>query len=273
MESIPTRRFTHLMATLAVFSLADTFAGAATTTEAIRLQLRPDAGSAVIGTLAAGSTYTPLTIAELGDEGVSDPAHGWVGIRYSGPYFGFAENEAVAKDLVLRPASLVYALPNAESPVVHTVGENESVDVIEPAAGWVKVVFRNERVVFFNTQTAAVSQLAGDPRSTNVAAPESTERPTVVPPNPDETAAQLIRGYLLEARPIWRTGHKFGYQLVDEDNQRLALLDFSALLQNEPIENFKSRLVEVYGARIEAPEIKDIVIRVETLRLAGPAAP
>lgn len=272
MESIPTRRFTRVISVLATCSSAVALASAATITEATRLYLRPDQDSPAIGTLPAGSTYTPLSHAELAEQSVPSPPSGWVGLRHSGPYFGFADNESVAKDLVLHPASLIHARPDADSTVVHTVGAQEKVEVVEPAAGWVKVVFRDDRVVFIHTPGAAESPSAGDESPPPMEAPPRAATSAVVPPDPDETSPQLIRGYLMEARPVWRTGHQYDYQLVGEDNQRLALLDFSALLQAEPIDMFKSRLVEVYGARIDAPSVKDIVIRAETLRLAGPAA-
>lgn len=268
METTPTRRFTRLITALALGMLAAALAHAAGVSEATPLRLQPDANAPVIGTLPAGTAYTPLTNAELTAEGVAVSSPGWVGIHYAGPFFGFADNESVAKDLVLHPAAEVHARPEAASPVIHTVGAGEKVEVVEPAAGWVKVVFRNDRIVFLQSNTVAAP--AADKEGPAPAAVSTP--PVVVAPDPDKTEPQLIRGYLLEARPVWRSGRKYGYQLVGEDNQRLALLDFSALLQSEPIETFKNRLVEVYGARINVPDVKDIVIRAETLSLAGLAA-
>jgi len=270
MESKATRRFTRLLTTLALCSLTSAVADAATVAEATPLHLQPDASAPVIGTLPADAEYTPASPAELAAAGITKSSPGWVGLRHAGPFFGFADNQSVAKDLVLHPGAEVHAAPDSASPVIHTVGQDEEVEVVEPAAGWVKVVFRNDRLVFLQTDTSTPAVATAAPDS--APAPANPTTPAVVPPDPDATAPQLIRGYLLEARPVWRSGHKYDYQLVDEDNHRLALLDFSALLQSEPIASSKNRMVEVYGSRVAAPDVKDIVIRAETLALAGPAA-
>lgn len=269
MEPIATPRLVQLAAACLALAATPLISAAATADQAVPLHLRPDPDDPVIATLPAGAEFSPLATAELVAEGVTDLPPGWVGIRHPGPYFGYAANVAVAKDLTVNPGAEIRARPEEDAPVLHVVGEDETVEVVEPAAGWAKVVFSSEQIVFL--RASANPTVAADDEAT---APPADAGPE--PPEADRageaSGSGVTRGYLLKARPLWRSGQRYDYQLVDEDNQRIALLDTSQLLPAEPIETFANRLVEVFGTPVDSPDVKeDVVIRVQTIQLASAA--
>jgi hypothetical protein len=71
----------------------------------------------------------------------------------------------------------------------------------------------------------------------------------------------------MRTRRILWAGPRLDHQLVDEYGRRIALLDLSALLITEPLERFENRAVTVFGPVSRPEDVKDLVIRVETLRL------
>lgn len=268
MESIATPRLVQLAAACLALAAIPLISAAATADQATPLHLRPDSDAPVVATLPAGAAFAPLTTAELVAEGVTDLSPGWVGIRHPGPYFGYAANVAVAKDLTVNPGAEIRARPEEDAPVLHVVGEEEIVEVVEPAAGWVKVVFSTEQIVFLRASANATAPADEGTAPAPDAEPASLEADRAG----DVSGSGVTRGYLLKARPLWRSGQRYDYQLVDEDNQRIALLDTSQLLPAEPIENLANRLVEVFGTPVDSPEIKEgVVIRVQTIQLASAA--
>jgi hypothetical protein len=100
---------------------------------------------------------------------------------------------------------------------------------------------------------------------------ESAEKTTIAAPTRDATnaAPRVFQGYLKKTRRILGQGPRLDYQLVDENNKRIALLDMSSLLLTDPLDRIESRLVDVYGPGVNLDGVKDVVIRVETLRLAN----
>lgn len=259
-------------------------AGAATLPTAVSLHLQPDAESPTVGTIAAGMSVTPMIRDELSAEGLGDLPSGWLAMRSNGPFFAYVHNDEMGKDLTAKPGATLHAAPDDASPTILTLEEGDRADAVDLAGDWTKVVFRKELVVFFNALPEASPS-----EETNPAPAPATISPTAAPPTTEEpmtpaaeeavtvqtesnatnAAPRTFQGYLKKTRRFLGQGPKLDYQLVDESNKRIALLDLSALLLTDPLDRLENRLVTVYGPGLKIPGVKDVVIRVETLRLAN----
>jgi hypothetical protein len=80
-------------------------------------------------------------------------------------------------------------------------------------------------------------------------------------------APRTFVGYLMRTRRFLGNGPKYDHQLVDESGRRIALLDLSSLRATSPIDTFENRRVSVYGPGLTRPDVQDLILRVQTLRL------
>lgn len=259
-------------------------AGAATLPTAVSLHLVPDASSPKIGTVAAGTSVSPMIRDELVSEGLGVLPSGWLAMRSNGPFFGYVHNNEMGKDLTAKPGATIHGAPDSASAPILTLEEGDRADAVDLAGDWTKVVFRKELVVYFNALPEASPSTIGTTAATEPppSAPESppvatqstatnAESAAVVEPihNPTSAAPRTFQGYLKKTRRILGQGPKLDYQLVDENNKRIALLDMSALLLTDPLDRLEGRLVNIYGPGVPMADVKGPVIRVETLRLAN----
>jgi hypothetical protein len=253
-------------------------AHAATVTFDAPLHLRPASDAPVLATLPAGTSVVILVREELAAEGIDALPTGWVATRFNGPINGYVETKDVAKGLFAKAGAVIRAGASTSDPIITMVNESDQADVASVEGDWAKVVLRKEILLFFNplppSARPSASSLETGPApapstSTMAPAPRSGRAPAVrTGPNPADAAPRVFQGYLARTRRILGTGPKLDYQLVDESNRRIALLDFSALLLTEPIENYEGRPVSIFGPAVDRPEAGGLVIRVETLRLA-----
>lgn len=240
------------------------------------LHLRPSADAPVLATLPAGTSVVILLRDELAGEGIEALPTGWVATRFSGPIHGYVPTREVAKGLYARSGAVVRAGASPEDPVITMVGDNDEADVVSVEGDWARVSMRKEMLLFFNpvppSARAATSDLAlpaGPPPPPTAPQSRVETRPPEVrtAPAPTDAAPRVFQGYLARTRRILGTGPKLDYQIVDDSNRRIALLDFSALLLTEPIENFEGRQVSVFGPATARQDAGGLVIRVETIRL------
>jgi hypothetical protein len=220
---------------------------------------------------------------ELVSEGLGILPSGWLAMRSNGPYFGYVHNNEMGKDLTAKPGATIHGAPDSASAAILTLDEGDRADAVDLAGDWTKVVFRKELVVYFNTlpeaSTPAETSYAAAPAAPAPAATQpapkastATQATTIVPEpirNPTSAAPRSFQGYLKKTRRILGQGPKVDYQLVDENNKRIALLDMSALLLTDPLDRLEGRLVNVFGPGVSVAEVNEPVIRVETLRLAN----
>jgi len=131
------------------------------------------------------------------------------------------------------------------------------------------------------SQAAEVTEVPSSPEnvtiSANDAQPKGKSKPAKASrkrePKPEpvvvETAGapRTFEGYLMRTRRFLGRGPKYDYQLVDENNKRVALLDLSGLQATSPLDTFENRRVSIYGPGLSRPDVQDVIIRVQTLRL------
>lgn len=276
-------------------ALAASAAPAATLTFEADLHLEPDDNSPIVGTLPAGTTVNALIRDELAGEGIQSLPAGWVAIRFDGPLYGYALNRDIGKDFTVKPGAVVRAGREPDAPVFTMVTEGDRAEAIEPMGNTMKVVFRKPTLVYLNPVPPqsrgvfgadAAESLAGQPAPTPTVAtpmepPAQVSRPEPAavkparaepkrpsPPQVVNATPRTFQGYLTHTRRILGQGPKLDYQLLDERNRRIALLDLSRLLLTASLDSLEGKLVSVYGPGVSIEGVNDVVIRVENLRLA-----
>ncbi len=261
-------------------------ASAATLSFDATMHVSPDDQSETVGTLPAGSSITPVLREDLAGSGLAEPPPGWIAIKHAIDVEGFVRTRDIGKDLAMKPDSPIFAEASEDSPVVAMVGPQDPVEPGDPVGRFSKATLRKDQIVYVNSvppgSRAMVRQQASTPSTLNSpaapvasAAPSApaasrASQPAASTPAPAAITAapRTFEGYLIRTRRILGRGPKLDYQLVDEDNKRIALLDVSALLVTEPIEFFEGRLVRIYGPGVAMEGVTDAIIRVENLRLA-----
>lgn len=254
-------------------------ATAATLSFEATMHVSPDDQAETVGTLPAGSSITPVLREELAAAGITEPPPGWIAVRHAVAVEGYVRNKDIGKDLAMKPDSPIFADAAEGSAVLATVGPKDPVETGDPIGRYSKATLRKDQIVFVNSvppeSRAMVSQQAPVPAAA-VAAPTAPEAAPAPAPKSKAPAAPVqitaaprtFEGYLMRTRRILGQGPKLDYQLVDENNKRIALLDVSALLVTEPIEFFEGRMVKIYGPGLSMEGVNDAIIRVENLRLA-----
>lgn len=267
--------FRKFLATLSWAAAASTGL-AATLNFDVHLHLKPEAGSAVVATLPAGSTLTALIREELSAEGIGQLPPGWVAIRHTGPVTGYGKNSEVGKDLALKVGSIVRSGPSESASMVTMIGEGDRAEVVQIGPDWSQVAFQRSMILFLNpSRPAAVASATPQQQDYSAASAGVAPMPAPTEAAPASSASQTLeeatprefQGYLMRTRRAFGRGPRLDYQLVDENGRRIALLDVSRLLITEPLENYENRTVGVFGPVSQVPDGKDIVVRVETLSL------
>lgn len=259
----------------------------------VTMYIQPNENAPVAGILTAGTSIKSLLRDELTAAGLDSPPSGWIAIRHSGPFTGFVENRSVQKDGTINTGAQIHTQPLADAPLLLVVEAGDRAVAREPVGDWSRATIRTDLVVFVNALPPASQRQEPDftplpvaPEPYVSAPPADAElsvqgkrakpaqtlpppKETKVEPAPVETngAPRVFEGYLLRTRRFLGRGPKFAYQLVDENNQRIALLDVSSLMATSPLTSFEDRLVTVYGPAVTRPDVKDLIIRVQTLRL------
>ncbi len=235
------------------------------------LHLRPEAAAPVVGAIAAGGSITALLRSELEAEGIARLPTGWVAIRHEGPLFGYAPNSDVGKDLALKPGAIVRAAPTGDGAMLAMITAGDRAEVVSLEGDWSKVVFSKPRILFLNTLAPPPPAVASAPGATTADAPSITPgpaAPTAAEPAITAATPRVFQGYLMRTRRILGAGPRLDHQLVDAGGGRIALLDLGKLLVTDPLDTFEGRRVGVFGPASRSADGRDLVIRVETLRLA-----
>jgi len=258
-------------------------ATAATLSFEAPMQVSPDDTAESVGALPAGSSITPLLREDLAAAGIAEPPPGWIAVRHAIAVEGFVRTRDIGKDFAMKPDSPIFAEAAEGAPVLAMAGPKDPVETGDPVGRFTRATLRKDQIVFVNSvppqSRAMVRQPAPPPAAVSTtsmpAAPAApavaTAQPTpAAPATPGviTAAPRTFEGYLMRTRRILGRGPKLDYQLVDENNQRIALLDVSALLVTEPIEFFEGRFVKIYGPGLSMEGVTDAIIRVENLRLA-----
>lgn len=282
MRQATTPLIRHITLAILVAVLLPPLTHAATLATDTPLFLKPSPDAPSVAVLPAGSTVEALPRDTLAAEGIDPLPSGWIAVRYSGPVHGYALNSAVGKDFTLKPGAIIRAGPAADAPVFSIVAEGDTVEAVELVGDWSRVSFEKSTILFLDIGDTLPAEASPAPEqapavttaentgATEAAATEAAPIPALAaPPPPDIQAAapRVFQGYLARTRRILGAGPKLDYQLLDENNRRIALLDLSALLITEPIDRFEGMRVSVFGPLLRREGVKDLIIRVETIRL------
>ena len=248
------------------------------------MQVSPDDMAESVGTLPAGSSVTPVLREDLAAAGIAEPPPGWIAVRHAIAVEGFVRTRDIGKDFAMKPDSPIFAEAAEGAPVLAMAGPKDPVETGDPVGRFTKATLRKDQIVFVNSvppqsramigqqspRPAAVSTPTTAPVEPAAPAIAATQTAPAAPATPGEITAapRTFEGYLMRTRRILGRGPKLDYQLVDENNTRIALLDVSALLVTEPIEFFEGRFVKIYGPGLSMEGVTDAIIRVENLRLA-----
>lgn len=267
---------------LAVLVVSATSAFAATSLgESTVAYAKPDATSAKIASLAAGTVLKPVA-------GASSAA-GWLAIEVPGPHEVFVQNKEITKSLDVRPGAELRLEPSATAPVIATAVAGEALDITGLHGRWTKLRM-NRTVTGYIRLPAAQLPAASVPAGARAQAP-GTQAPAPVAPPPaapvaygspspgqpaaavslsDDGASALPRsfqGRFVSTRSPFKPRRPYDWALTDETGTRFAYLDVSRLLQTEQIEKYVDRFITVFGTARPLANSKDFVITVESLQL------
>jgi hypothetical protein len=279
---------------LALF--AATSLSAAPLTSNTVVHARPDAASAAVTTLKAGTEPKPAV-------GLALPLpSGWAAVELDGPHDAYVQNKDIQKNLDFKIGATFHTAPKTTAPVITTMEPGDQVEITGYQGRWTQVKVNKKIVGYVQgwTSGATGAIAAGNKTTTTPSTPATTastpaanNRPATPPPfspAPGAAAAvtsgpgravqsvnlgdggsaslpRLFQGKFVSTKSLLRPRRPYDYQLNDSAGERYAYLDISRLLQTEQIEKYVDRTVTVYGTAKPVQGTKDIVIEVESLQL------
>lgn len=274
-----TGRCTALTAVLALGAGAGS---AAPLTETAAVHTRPDASSAAITYLKAGTEprVAPGTLA-------STPA-GWLAVELPGPFEGYVENKDLTKSLDVKPGATIRLAPKPDAGVLTVGDKNDKISITGLRGKWTQINLEKNLVGYIRIGTAAgyLPPIATTPATAGPApaaaaispAPVATSAYGMAAPG---RAAPMVKlgdgggsalprqfsGRFVSTRRPFTPRRPYDYALEDDAGKRYAYLDTSKLLLTDQIEKYVNHIVVVFGTAKPAPESRDIVIVIETLQL------
>lgn len=254
-----------LLLTLGVTSLS---ANAEPLSAATAVHTQPNANAAVLKILAPG-TEPSLAPAEI----MAATPFGWQAVQIAGPFEGYVRNADIDKGLRVKAGSSIYLKPSADSGVLAIMNDGDKTTITGLHGKWTQINL-DKLVVGYVQNTAAVRPSTTEPTLVDVT-PQATSRPaTVTTPRVDLPVGagdailpRLFQGTFASTRRPFTPHRPYDWQINDAAGVRYAYLDISKLLLTEQIEKYTDREVVVYGAPIALPDGKNIVIKIESLRL------
>ncbi len=224
----------------------------------------PDAKSAVIARLKAGTAITPLS-------GGAVP--GWRRIELDGPFTGYAHNRDITKSLTVREGGSIHVAPRADSPVLTIAGQDDRTDVtgLAPGGEWCQIEVRKPLVGFIATGEVANTP-AGTPAPVIFPVPApAPSGPIAGRPAPvtggTADLPRIFQGRLVPAATLLNRNPVYDHQLVDDNDHRIAYVDLKRVVLNDRLENFLNRLVTLTGTLRSTVDGKELVIAAESLQV------
>ena len=283
----------------AAFLVLATTLLAAPLKETTAVHTQPDASSAAITFLTAGTEPTPATSALA-----STPA-GWMAVELPGPFEVYVENKDLTKSLDVRPGTPLRLAPQADGGVLTIAEKDEKINITGLRGRWTQLSLDKKIVGYINvggvagymppiatTPAGAVPSTAATPVVPSETGPAAvTPAPTPISPAPVAPAAygvttpgqpapmvnlgdggpaslprQFAGKFVTTRRPL-TPRRPFDWALNDDAGKRYAYLDVSKLLQTDQIEKYANRQVFVFGTARSSADGRELVIQVESLQL------
>ncbi len=264
-----------LLALLAASSLA-----AAPLTKTTAVHAKPNASSAAIAVLNAGTEPVLATSGE--------PAPvGWTAVELPGPHEVYVQSKDILKSLDVRPGASFYTAPKIDSAIFTTMSKGDVAEISGLHGRWTQIKLQKKVIGYIGEDTlaaslspvAAVTPVVTQPAVSPVNAAASPVQvyngpgqaapagaPATLSPAAAAALPRMFEGTFVPAKRF--IAYKpYDYQLNDRAGERYAFLDVSRLTKAEPIEKYMNRVVTVYGTARAIENTKDIVIEVDSIQV------
>ena len=244
----------------------------------------PDPRAPILGTARTGTLVTAGTAPS-----------GWAAISLEGPHTVYVTHKDTLKNFEVRPGAAYLAQPRPDAPVVGLAGDQDAAEFADIAGRYNKFSLKKPITAYVRlapADAAPVAPVAGTPPAAEpapapvAAAPAApalmedltgslnNDIPAASPTPPGQSAqrgeprlARTFFGVVASTRSALRPRRPYDFQLSDASGARIAYLDISRLLLTEQIEAFIDRPVALFGTAEPLGSGREIVIRVETLKL------
>lgn len=261
----------------------------------VTLYPEADAQSEPIATIGLGDPRL-IEGAPVVDEALA--AQGWYWGEFSGEFQGYVPDAKIGKDLLPVEGAFILAAPDADSRILTTVTAEDirenRIEIIDRGTWWT-VSFSKPIPVFYREPVVSaepvpepaaddqVRPVAVEPEPVVPPTPTPPEEPSSPPPNevappaepeaaPAEnfvagTVGTTLRGKLRQAEArffVFPPPYKF--ELIDENGERVAYVDFSNAVLQRPISAYLGESVSVFGTWEKVDNLRTIVIRARNLR-------
>lgn len=231
---------------------------AAPLTETTAVHTKPDAASAAVSFLKAGTE--PVAAPDA-----TAPA-GWMAIELPGPFEGYVQNKDLTKSLDLKPGTAIYLEPKTGAAVLVVADAAEKTTITGLFGKWTQIRLEKKLVGYIRVGGGSTP-----PATAATPVPVPSPSPSLAPANPGTSGESALprqfAGKFVSTRRALAPRRPHDWALNDSAGQRFAYLDVSKLLLTEQIETFADRDVVVFGTAKAIPGGKDIVIQIETLQL------
>ena len=233
---------------------------------------QPNSNAAVLKVLAPGTEPEPAPVEIM----AATPA-GWQAVQIAGPFEGYVRNSDIDKGLRVKAGSSIYLKPANDSGVLAIMDAGDKTTITGLHGKWTQINLEKKVVGYVQAAGSA-------PINTN--APTFVDVPTQTASTPPPVMSnpapvrnyqstgsdgvilpRLFQGKFVSTRRPFTQRRPYDWQINDAAGVRYAYLDISKLLLTEQIEKYTDREVVVYGVPTALPDGKNIVIKVESLRL------
>jgi len=238
---------------------------AATLSVATAVQSQPDASSAVIIVLPAGSEQPTPT------DKTGMPPSGWIAVEVAGPFEGYVKNKDLSKQLDVIPGASILVAPKEGAGVLAVFAKGDKAEITGLHGSWTQVHLDKTLVGYVQVSPSALAPMAAAP-----VAPAATALPpaAAAPASPftsttsgDVRLSRLYEGTLASTKSILLPKRPYDWQILDASGKRIAYVDMSKLLMTEQIENYAGHGVVVLGSLEPVADTNDLVVEVVGLRL------
>lgn len=251
--------------TLLAFSLVVARLAADTVATDTAVFQQPDAKSAVLTRLTAG---TAITIA-------GDAPTGWRRVEIDGSFNGYARSREITKALSVREGANVYSEPKLTSSVLTVSQKGDKSEVVGLAQGdWLQVRVEKKLQGFIavgdtaNRPSPSLAKVAPTaPAAAPAPAASSTEpgRPVPVSANSADTPRLFTGTFSVARATLFGSAPVYDYQLTDSTGRRFAYVETKRLVLTERIENYLDLQVVITGTVRNTVDGKDLVVVAEAL--------
>lgn len=258
------------------FGLTGLIATAAPLKSPTAVHTQPNANAAVLKVLSQGTEPEPAPTEIM----AATPA-GWQAVQVEGPFEGYVRNSDIDKGLHVKAGSSIYLKPSNDSGVLAIMEVGDKTTITGLHGKWTQINLDKKVVGYVQASTSTPVRASEPPVLVDMPAQYTSAPTTTVAaplPAPARTTYQstgsdgavlprLFQGKFVSTRRPFTPRRPYDWQINDAADVRYAYLDISKLLLTEQIEKYADREVVVYGVPTALPDGKNIVIKVESLRL------